>query len=326
MSDANTSKASKRQWGRRRIVAGLSGVAASAVAAPALAQFRFGFGGSDNDSGSGLNLDLGRILQGAQDLFEGLSLGEDDEIRIGNELFGRLVDKSGGAYSNAKAQAGLRRFADPLIATSGRNKLPWEVVLINDNTLNAWALPGGKIAVNKGVLRYAADEAELAAVLSHEIGHAELSHGIKQMRSKSFNKGLTALGREAITAEMGGSDAYMTDKLIDALEDPLFDMVTSGYSRGAEREADQHILTVFGRTGHDPSRAANFFKTMLQVTPRETEATNSLFSTHPDTQERIEKIEATASGMPAPTSPPPTDGFAAAKKSFPTRRRFRKRA
>lgn len=326
MSDATTPKAPSRQLSRRRVVAGLSGVAASTVAAPALAQFRFGFGGSDSDSGSGLNLDLGRILQGAQDLFEGLSLGEEDEIRIGNQLFGRLVDKSGGAYANARAQAGLRRFAEPLIATSGRGKLPWEVVLVNDNTLNAWALPGGKIAVNKGVLRYAADEAELAAVLSHEIGHAELSHGIKQMRSDSFQKGLTALGREAITAEMGGGDAFMTDKLIDALEAPLFDMVTSGYSRGAEREADQHILTVFGRTGHDPARAANFFKTMLQVTPRETEATNSLFSTHPDTHERIEKIEATARDMPTPTSPPPIDGYAAAKKSFPTRRRFRKRA
>ena len=183
MSDATTPKAPSRQLSRRRVVAGLSGVAASTVAAPALAQFRFGFGGSDSDSGSGLNLDLGRILQGAQDLFEGLSLGEEDEIRIGNQLFGRLVDKSGGAYANARAQAGLRRFAEPLIATSGRGKLPWEVVLVNDNTLNAWALPGGKIAVNKGVLRYAADEAELAAVLSHEIGHAELSHGIKQMRS-----------------------------------------------------------------------------------------------------------------------------------------------
>ena len=83
---------------------------------------------------------------------------------------------------------------------------------------------------------------------------------------------------------------------------------------------------MFGRTGHDPARAANFFRTMLQVTPRETEATNSLFSTHPDTQERIEKIEATARDMPTPTSPPPIDGYAAAKKSFPTRRRFRKRA
>ena len=245
---------------RRRVVAGLTGVAAAVATGPALAQFSFTFGGSSDDPSSGTTIDLGKIFEGGKALFEGMSLGEEDEINIGNQLYGKMIDRNGGAYANRKVQSSMQRFAEDLLKTSERPDLPWEITVINDNTVNAWVLPGGKIAVNKGLLRYAADESELAAVICHEIGHGELSHGLGQMKTERFKTAFATLGKEALMSQLSGSDAVLTDTLIGHLEGPLSEMLLTGYSRGSEEEADQHILKVFEETGHDPAKAANFYK------------------------------------------------------------------
>jgi predicted Zn-dependent protease len=94
----------------------------------------------------------------ATSLAETQSLGEKDEIQIGNTLYGRIVDSQGGYYRNAAVQAEMERFAAPLIATVQRQHLPWEIVVLDNNEVNAWALPGVKLGVDKGLLRYCASE------------------------------------------------------------------------------------------------------------------------------------------------------------------------
>jgi predicted Zn-dependent protease len=305
-------------------VRGLASAAATTIASPAIAQFSFGFGNSDQDGPAAPGIDLGRVFTGLTSLFEGLTLGEEDEIRLGNALYPRFIDRMGGAYRNRRAQTELRNFSEDILATTGRPNLQWEVTLLNNNTVNAWVLPGGKIGVNKGLLRYTSDEAELAAVLGHEIGHAELSHGLSQLKSESFTKGLTSLSREALAGAMGG-DRLLSDTLIDALEFPLLQMVTTGYSEEREFEADQHLIAVFGNTGHDPSKAANFFRTLLEIMPPSQQATTSLYSTHPGTEERIRRIEAAASDLPSAQRVARPGGYAALKRTFPTRRHLRRR-
>lgn len=307
---------------RRRMIAGLGGATLSLVAGSAAAQFGFNFGSSESGSPfSGLNLD--NLISGVQSLFEGLSMGEEEEIRLGETLYPRFIDQMGGPYRNNRLQLSLRNFAEALFKTSDRSKLPWEVTLLNDNTVNAWALPGGKVGVNKGLLRYAATETQLAAVLGHEMGHVELSHGLGQMRSESFTKGLSSLGREAIATQIG-SERVLTDRLIDALEAPLLKMVTTGYSRESEFEADLHLLKTFGKTGHNPAQAADFFKVLLELMPPDGEETTSLFSTHPGTRERIERIDAAASGMPTGAQKAADASFVTLKRTFPTRQHFRR--
>lgn len=308
---------------RRRIIAGAGGMTLSLIASSAAAQFGgFNFGSSDSGpSLGGLNLD--NLFSGVKSLFDSISMGEEEEIRIGETLYPRFVDQMGGPYRNKRMQLSLRSFAEGLFKTSERAKLPWEITLLNDNTVNAWALPGGKIGVNKGLLRYAATETELAAVLGHEIGHVELSHSLGQMRSESFTKGLSSLGREAIASQVGSS-RILTDRVIDALEAPLLKMVTTGYSREREFEADLHLLKIFGKTGHDPAHAADFFKVLTQIMPPETEGTTSLFSTHPGTLERIERIEQAASGVDVSPRRTADASFVTLKRTFPTRQHFRR--
>jgi|GEM_PF-973204 len=304
---------------RRRVVAALAGVAATAVAAPALAQFSFSFGGGGSGQSSPPTIDLNKLF----DMFGAVTLDEKDEILIGNQLYGKLIDRNGGAYPNRRVQGATRTFAEDLLKTSQRANLPWEITVVDDNTINAWALPGGKIAVNKGLLRYVADEAELAAVISHEVGHAELAHGLGMMKSARFSAGFTEVAKGALAAGLRNSGG-LDNNLITMMGGVIGNMVQTGYSREYEDAADRHILKVFKDTGHDPAKAAGFFKTLLQVTPPDSEGTTSLFSTHPGTRERIQNIEAAARGMASPATPPHAQEFAAIKHTFPTRARFRR--
>jgi len=312
------SRSRRRLTSRRRVVAGLAGAATTLLAAPALAQFSFSFGGG-GDKPSAPTLDLNKIF----DMFGAMTLGEEDEILIGKQLYGKLIDRNGGAYRNRRVQSATQRFAEDLLKTSGRSTLPWEITVLNDNTINAWVLPGGKIAVNKGLLRYAEDEAELAAVISHEIGHAELAHGLAMMKTERFNAGFSEVAKGALAAAMKDTSGLNND-IVDLMGGVIGNMVQTGYSREYEDEADKHILKVFAKTGHDPAKAGDFFQTLLEVTPPNSEGTTSLFSTHPGTKERIDNIHAAARDMASPEKPPHPGEFATIKRTFPTRKRFRR--
>jgi predicted Zn-dependent protease len=100
------------------------------------------------------------------------------------------------------------------------------------------------------------------------------------------------------------------------------DLITSGYSRGHEREADAYILTVFRATGYDPRQASAIFKTLDSLVPPGEDKTTSLFSTHPGTRDRIELIDEAAARLPAGGGSAGSADFATIKAVFPTRRYY----
>ncbi len=297
---------------RRRLMFTLVGTAATGVLASAC-----------QVSVGGQTIDVGAVASSAQSLFEGMSLGEEDEIRMGNQLYGQVIDKQGGRYRNRKAQSALELFAEPVIKSGKRTNLPWEVTLIDDNSVNAWVLPGGKMGINKGLLRYVANEDELAAVIAHEAGHVERAHVINEMRTRKFTEALT----EAAPA-FGGStrSKVLTAAAINLMGPVLQDLIVSGYSRSNELEADANILTAFAVTGHDPKKAPDFFHTLLELIPPpkagEAEITTSLFSTHPGTQERIDALVKAAADIGPSGAKPGNSGFVDLRRSFPLRRYY----
>ena len=260
------------------------------------------------------------------DMMRSMQMSEPDELAIGRDLYRPLIQQSGGAYQSRAVQAAIQRFAQPLFQTSNRAGFQWEITVLEDDSVNAWALPAGKLALNKGLLRYVASEHELAAVIAHEIGHAELSHHLQAMRRDNFTQAMTAAGRDVVVSSLRGPGGSLTSAGIDALRTPMHGLIRSGYSREAEREADQHILTVFKRTGHDPAGAAAFFRTMLAIVPVGSEGTTSLFSTHPGTEARIAELEKASAGLPRIASGNRTTAaaFAEVKETFPTRRNYRR--
>jgi predicted Zn-dependent protease len=287
---------------RRAVIAGM----ASFAATPVLADFN-----------------LQSVIGGAAQVVGALSVSEEDEIKIGQTHYPEYLTKSGGIYPDRNAQESLRRFSQPFLSSSPRTKLPWEVTLVSNNQVNAWALPGGKIAVNSELVRYCDDPAELGSVIAHEIGHAEKSHGVQQMRNQAFLGAAGGVTKQLIASWLGAAGP-LTSEVLSALEGPLYGLVLSGYSRGNEFEADSHILDTFRKTGQDPRKASTFFNTLLKLYPQSESATTSLFSTHPGTRDRIAKINEQASKLPAPSRTDIPPGWSELKAMFPTPAGFKK--
>jgi predicted Zn-dependent protease len=287
---------------RRAVVTGIASLAVT----PALAQFN-----------------LQNVIGGAAQVVGALTIDEDDEIKIGQSYYPGYLTKSGGAHSDRNVQEALQRFSQPFLATSARKRLPWEVTLVNNNQVNAWALPGGKIAVNSELVRYCDDPAELGSVIAHEVGHSEKSHGVQQMRNQAFLGAAGEVTKQVITSWLGAAGP-LTGEVLTALEGPLYSLVLSGYSRSNEFEADAHILDVFRKTGQDPRKASTFFNTLLKLHPQNDSGTTSLFSTHPGTRDRIAKINEQAAKLPAPSRTDIPPGWSELKAMFPTPAGFKK--
>jgi beta-barrel assembly-enhancing protease len=285
-----------------------------------------GLAGSAVYTTKALSFDLGGVLgkaapyiQHAQPLIEAMTFSEADEIKMGESYYPQYIEKSGGAYADEKIQAALKQFAGPFVQTSKRENLKWDIILLDNKEVNAWALPGGKVAVNSGLLSYVRDPAELSSVIAHEMGHVELSHGIAQMKTKAFTTSLSGAGKLALT-EFGGAGGTLTSQLLSSLEGPLFDLVNKGYSRQHEFEADAHIISVFKQMGIDNRKADDFFVTLNKLYPSDSSVTTSLFSTHPGTQDRINKLEELAKKQELTTKNTKLPGWNELKEAFPNKK------
>ena len=120
-------------------------------------------------------------------------ISERQELAIGQRQFMPAQQSAGGTYSvDTNLVRYVNNVGQRLAAVSDRD-LPYEFVVINDSTPNAWALPGGKIAINRGLLMALENEAELAAVLGHEIVHAAARHGARTMERAMLLEGVVTL-------------------------------------------------------------------------------------------------------------------------------------
>ncbi|MCR6630617.1 MAG: M48 family metallopeptidase [Magnetospirillum sp.] len=283
---------------RRSVLAGLAGTAALA-ALPARAQFS-----------------LGNLINSAAQVVGAYTTGEGDEIKMGESFYPDYLQKSGGTYPDRNGQEALKSFAQPLLAAADRKNLPWDITLVDNKQVNAWALPGGKIAVHSELVRQCTHPDELASVIAHEIGHADHGHSLNQIRNQALITSVGGLGKEALSGWMGGG--ALGSEVLTALEAPLYNLILTGYSRTHEFEADAHILRIFQQTGNDPARADDFFRTLLRLNPESATATTSLFSTHPGTAERIARIEDAAIRADQPSRTASAPGWDTLKQLFPT--------
>ena len=118
------------------------------------------------------------------------------EIAIGEKNYGPMQQAQGAQYVvNPAVQAYVAEVGNKLAAVSDAPQLPYQFVVLNNPVPNAWALPGGKIAINRGLLVLLQDESELAAVLGHEVVHAAARHSAAQMTRSTF----IGLGSQIVT-------------------------------------------------------------------------------------------------------------------------------
>ena len=161
----------------------------------------------------------------------------------------------------------------------------WEFNLVQDNQVNAWCMPGGKIVVYEGLLPVTQDEASLAIVMGHEIAHAVARHSAERL-SNAYKEQYGAAALSALLQGAGVSSGWQQlASLAHQYGGALF---TSGFSRKQESEADHIGLIFAAMAGYNPEVAVNFWQRMSSATGG---GSNSLFSDHPSDATRIQQIQ-----------------------------------
>lgn len=218
----------------------------------------------------------------------------EQELAIGEQQYAPSQQMQGGEYSfDPELTAYVSSVGQKLAAVSDRD-LPYEFVVLNNSVPNAWALPGGKIAVNRGLLTELDSEAELAAVLGHEIVHAAARHGALAMQRGILLQGaLLATQVAAQRSDYGGLTVGAAS--IGA------QLLSQRNSRGAELESDLYGMRYMSAAGYDPAAAIALQETFVRLSEesgREQGRLAQLFASHPPSTERVEKNRETAATLP----------------------------
>ena len=178
--------------------------------------------------------------------------------------------------------------AQKLLASQGQpnylNDYRWEFTLVQDNTVNAWVMPGGKVVFYTGIFPVTQNEAGIAVVMGHEIAHAVLNHGQQRM-SASLLQQVGMMGVSVVTSGL----APETQALILAAFGVTTNLAgTLPFSREHEREADRYGLKLMAIAGYDPNEAVRFWERMEALSTGG--GTPEWLSTHPSPPNRIRDI------------------------------------
>ena len=209
-------------------------------------------------------------------------VSQDKEIAIGKENYSPARQSQGGDYIiDPELTAYVQDIGKRLGAVSDRPELPYEFVVLNDSVPNAWAMPGGKIAFNRGLLYELNSEAELAAVMGHEIVHAAARHGAKGMERGILLQGaMIAVGIGAQNTNYGN--------LIVGASQLGAQLTSSKYGRDAESESDYYGMLYMKKAGYDPAAAVTLQETFVRLSAdRKSDFISGLFASHPPSAERV---------------------------------------
>ncbi len=209
-------------------------------------------------------------------------VSEQQELAIGAQQYAPARQSQGGDYAvDHQLTLYVSQVGQRLAAVSDR-KLPYEFRVLNSSVPNAWALPGGKISINRGLLTELKSEAELAAVLGHEIVHAAAKHGVRSM-SKGMLLQAGVMGTAIASQGTDYANLAQTGASIGA------QLITQKYGRDAERESDLYGMQYMVRAGYDPQGAVDLQRTFVKLSEaKQQDWINGLFASHPPSQERLQ--------------------------------------
>ena len=208
-------------------------------------------------------------------------LSTADEISIGQSQYRPLQQMGGGQYQVDPAVAGYVASVGRRVAAFSDRDLPYQFVVVNDGTPNAWALPGGKIGIHRGLLVELESEAELAAVLGHEVVHAAAKHGATQIQRQMLF-GLAGLG-----VALAADDSKHARRIVGATNLGLH-LAGQKFGRDQERISDYHGMKYMHGAGYDTSAAVTLQQKFVALSEgRDGNWLQGLFASHPPSRERV---------------------------------------
>ena len=231
-----------------------------------------------------------KILSGSsQVLSSSREIDYPTERSIGEALALESMQRFGRPIDNEAVQKYVNLVGAVVVKSSLRSTIPYHFTILDSPVQNAFAAPGGIIFISKALLLTLTDEAELAAVLAHEVGHIAAKHALKSTKRAQFLQGVGT-----ITAATSGSKGKDYQALIGDLQSKLFDQ---GLDKSMEFEADLAAMETTYRAGYDPFAMIRVLQ-RLQKLEASSVKKGSWFSTHPPLAERIARLKKVESRYP----------------------------
>ncbi len=215
-------------------------------------------------------------------------VSKETELAMGQGADPQVIAQY-GLYPDKSIQIYVNEIGQNLVSSLNNPEFDkYFFKVVDSPEINAFALPGGYVYVTRGILAVMNDEAELAGVIGHEIGHVVNHHGAEAM-VRAIGAQILAIGGAIASPKNAGPWL--------AVSTQLFSTINLGYGREAELESDAHGLMNAYEAGYDPKSAINFFRTLRQQEIMSGQSYHSFQATHPDTKIRIIKADSLADSI-----------------------------
>jgi len=227
---------------------------------------------------------------------EVMIFSDAEEIDLGKSADPDIRWQFGGVYKDAQLLDYVNSVGQLVSAVSHRSSIPYHFTVVDSSVVNAFALPGGYVYITRGLLARLENEAQLASVLGHEIGHVTARHSMKRLQSNlAFNIGLV-LGDQIAS----GSRTYRQNRgMIKTVSSVAFAAISLGYGRDNELEADKLGTTYAYRAGYDLSGMVQLLELLKSLNEREPSSIEEFFMSHPRTSDRIKAVNKQIALLPA---------------------------
>ncbi|MEJ2503943.1 MAG: M48 family metallopeptidase [Gemmatimonadota bacterium] len=216
-------------------------------------------------------------------------LTQQQEIRMGRQ-YAAEVDRQLPIVEDPRIHRYINALGDRIQQRPGNRDIPYTYHVVNSDEVNAFALPGGFVYINRGLIEATDDLSELAGVLAHEIGHVEARHGAEMAGRQQAAQ----LGLLVGSVLLGGPPDGVAGGAVNLGAQAYF----AHHGREAEAEADALAVRLLTRAGIHPGGLVRFFEELLEDRNRTPSAPEQWFSTHPLTEERIAHVRDLIRGLP----------------------------
>ena len=232
-----------------------------------------------------------RVVNPATGQTEFTAMSPAQERQTGKAQHPQVLLQFGGAYDDPGLQAYVTRIGEQLVAVSELPQEDFTFTVLDSDVVNAFALPGGYVYITRGLLALADDEAELAGVMAHEIGHVTARHSAQRYSRGVLAQSGVAIG-SILAGVLGGGAAAQLAQQAGGVGAEAY---LAGYSRDQEFQADELGVRYLARGGYDPTAMSSFLtklerndQLMRRLAGRDdADPATSWFATHPRTPDRV---------------------------------------
>ncbi|WP_342360370.1 M48 family metalloprotease [Terrarubrum flagellatum] len=201
----------------------------------------------------------------------------------------QLVAAFGGAYKSPRVEGVLNDIIHRLVAASDDPSQSYKVTILNNQSINAFALPSGHLYVTRGLLALANDTSEIAAVMAHEIGHVTARHAVARGELERNADLVRRVSVDLLNDQNSGAQARARSRL-----------TLASFSRQQELEADQIGVRTMAKAGYDPYGSVRFLTSLGRSSGLRASGRVDFLATHPSTPERIQRATAAARQIGGP--------------------------